>query len=112
MDIQKKKELIQAVLDAPSACAEFKAAAEAAMKALGTDGEDAAFVALVAEAREDICTIDDVLGFFASDRAKQFFGEEGAAAKLAHAQERKAAGELYCDCPGCTAAKALMDAEL
>ena len=42
---------------------------------------------------------------------KSFFGEEVAAQKLAHAKEIKAQGALYCDCPGCTAAKALIDNE-
>ncbi len=111
MDLAKKKELVQAVLDAPSACAPFKAAAEKWMDAAGTADEAAAAAALVAEAKDDICSIDDVMGFFASETAAKIFGAEGAAAKLAHAKEIKAAGAVYCDCPGCTAAKALMDAE-
>jgi len=106
-----KKELAQAVLDAYSACPEFKAAAQAYLDAQGTEKEAEAGKMLVAEAKEDICSIDNTIGFMASDMAKQIFGEEVAAQKLAHAKEIKAAGAIYCDCPGCTAAKAIMDNE-
>lgn len=103
------KELAQAVIDAPSACAEFKEAAKNYINAIGTDDEKKMGAMLVAEAKEDICTIDDVIGFFATDMAKQIFGEDGAAAKLAHAQEIKANDAIFCDCPGCTAALAIIN---
>ena len=98
------KELAQAVLDAPSACPELKDAAQNYIDAIGTDKEPEACKILVAEAEEDICTIDNTIDFFSTDMAKQIFGEEGAAQKLAHAREAKANGAIYCDCPGCTAA--------
>ena len=39
----------------------------------------------------------------------QIFGAEGAAGLLAHAQELKAAGAKYCDCPACAAAAAILE---
>ena len=93
MTAEKKNELAQAVLDAPSACPEFKECAKAYLDANEADKEEKAKI-LIAEAKEDISPIDDV-----------------AAQKLAHAKEIKAQGALYCDCPGCTAAKALIDNE-
>ena len=101
--------MAQAVLDAPSACPEFKEAAQKFIDAIGTNAEKDAAAALVAEAKEDICTIDDVIGFFATDMAKDIFGAEVAAQKLAHAKETKAQGAIYCDCPGCTAALEIIE---
>ena len=36
-----------------------------------------------------------------SEQGKGIFGEKGAADMLAHAQERKAAGAMFCDCAAC-----------
>lgn len=98
------KELAQAVLDAPSACPEFKEAAQNYLNAIGTDDEKKASEILVAEAEEDISPIDGIIEFFATDMAKDIFGAEVAAQKLAHAKEIKEQGAIYCDCPGCKAA--------
>ncbi|MBE6720736.1 MAG: molecular chaperone Hsp90 [Ruminococcaceae bacterium] len=98
------KELAQAVLDAPSACPEFKEAAQNYLNAIGTDDEKKAGEILVTEAEEDISPIDGTIEFFATDMAKDIFGAEVAAQKLAHAKEIKEQGAIYCDCPGCKAA--------
>ena len=98
------KAMAQAVLDAPSACPEFKEAAQKYIDAIGTDAEKDAAAALVAEAKEDISPIDGTIAFFATDMAKDIFGADLAAQKLAHAKEIKEQGAIYCDCPGCTAA--------
>ncbi len=111
MNIEEKRALAQSAIDAASSCPEFKEAAQNYISALGTDGEATAAAALVAEAKEDISPIDGTIAFFGSDMAKQIFGEELAAEKLAHAKEIKAKGAVYCDCPGCLAAKAIIDAE-
>ncbi len=110
MTAEMKNELVQAVLDAPSACPEFKECAKAYLEASDSDKSEKAKI-LIAEAKEDINPIDGTIEFFASDMGKSFFGDEVAAQKLAHAKEIKAQGALYCDCPGCTAAKALIDNE-
>ena len=103
------RELAQAVLDAPSACAEFKEAAQCYIDAIGTEKEAEAGKNLVAEAEEDIQSIDNTIEFFKTDLANQIFGADVAKEKLAHAQEIKANGAIYCDCPGCTAALAIIE---
>ena len=104
-----KKELAQAVLEAQSACPELKEAAQSFIDSTGTENEKEAGRILVAEAEEDICFIDGTIAFFESDMAKQIFGEEDAGEKLAAAKEAKANGAVYCNCPGCTAAKGIID---
>lgn len=46
-------------------------------------------------------TVDDLIAFAGSETGKQVFGEQGAAATVAHTQERKAAGARWCDCAAC-----------
>ncbi len=101
--------LAEAVLSAVSACPEFKEAAQSFINAFGTEKEAEAEKNLVAQAEDGICGIDDVLGFFGSSAAETLFGALGAKEKLAHAQEIKAQGAVYCDCPACKAAKAILD---
>lgn len=107
----KTKELAQAALDAVSACAELKEAAQNYINAIGTDKEAEAGKILVAEAKEDICSIDNTIAFFESEMAPKIFGADIASEKLAHAKEIKANGAIYCDCPGCTAALAIIENE-
>lgn len=102
-------ELAKAVLDAVSACPEFKQAAQDYIDAVGTDGEKKAAEILIAEAEEDICSIDNIIKFFSGEMAVKIFGEAIAADKLAHMKQAKADGAIYCDCPGCSAAKAIID---
>ena len=104
-----KKALAQAVLDAQSACPELKEAAQKFIDSTGTEKEAEAGKILLAEAEEDICFIDGTIAFFESDMAKQIFGEEGAKEKLEGAKQAKANGAVYCNCPGCTAAKGIID---
>ncbi|MBQ8077704.1 MAG: molecular chaperone Hsp90 [Eubacterium sp.] len=105
------KAMAQAVLDAPSACPEFKETAQNYINAIGTDAEKDAATALVAEAKEDISPIDGTIAFFATDMAKDIFGADVAAQKLAHAKEIREQGAIYCDCPGCTAALEIINNE-
>ena len=81
-----KNELIQTVktmIVAPSCCADLKAAGQKWLDAVGTAEEKAAGAALLQEIKDDVCTIDDVLGFFASPAAEAHFGAEQAKALLA-----------------------------
>lgn len=52
-------------------------------------------------------TIDGVIAFLEGP-AKEVFGEEEAAKRLAAQQERKKAGAKWCDCPSCTAATEIL----
>jgi len=110
MTIEEKKALAQAVLDADSACPEFKEVAQKYIDAIGTENEQAAGKALVEEAAEDIQPIGNSLAFFSSEMGKEFFGEELQAQMIQKATEVIASGGQYCFCPGCTAAKAIIDA--
>ena len=41
--------------------------------------------------------------------ANELFGKEAAHAMLKHAEEIKAQGAEFCDCPGCIACKDIID---
>ncbi len=99
----------QNLLAAPSCSKEARAAAETWLAALGSGNEDAATAAYAAALRELIMPIDGLLAFASSPKAAEIFGKEKAAAVLKHAQELKAQGVAYCDCPACTAVKAILD---
>ena len=109
MELAKKKEMVQAVLDAPSACAELKAVAAEWLAAAGTDKEEEVGRRLIAELEDDVMPIDAVIGFFGSETAAGIFGREKAASMKVHMEEVKAAGGKYCDCAACTAGKAILD---
>ncbi len=102
-------EQAKAILEAGSACQEIKEAAQNWLDAAGTDKEEAAKDALVAEAKEDITTIEDLIALAESDMGKQIFGEEGAAATAAAAKEAKANGAKYCICPACAACEKIIE---
>ena len=108
------RELLKArvndLLAAPCACAEAKEAANRWLSAVATADEDAETAKLVAEMKEDIEPIDDLLAFASSDLAVKIFGQEKATGFLAHAKELKAAGALWCDCPACSAALGIIEA--
>ena len=107
-----KNDLIQKVKDviaASSCCAEAKAAAQSYLDSLGTDGEQAAAKALLAELDEDVCSIGDLVAFAESDHGKAIFGEEKAAAMAAAAKKAQADGAKYCICPACAAGGAILD---
>ena len=103
------QELTKDLLAAPSACAEVKEAAQNYLDSIGKENEGAAAKTFVTELEEDIMPLDGLIAFAGSDMGAKVFGEEGARNILAHAKDRKAAGEKYCDCPACAACEALLD---
>lgn len=103
------KEQTAALIAAPSCSAEAKAAAEKWLTAVGTAEEAEATKAYVAELEADIMPIDGLIAFAGSDAGVGVFGEELAKNILAHAEEIKAAGAEYCDCPACAACKAILE---
>jgi hypothetical protein len=88
---------------APSASEATKKAAQAWKDAVAVaDADaDAATQTLLDAISEHQTTIDDVIAFAKSDKAKQIYGEQGAARMLAHEEKRKKAGAKFCDCPAC-----------
>lgn len=103
------KEQTAALIAAPSCSAEAKAAAEKWLAAVGTAEEAEATKAYVAELEADIMPIDGLIAFAGSDAGVGVFGAELAKNILAHAEEIKAAGAEYCDCPACAACKAILE---
>lgn len=103
------RELTEDLLNAHSACKEIKEAAKNYLDAVGTEKEAEAAKLYIAELEADIMSIDGLIGFAESDMGAKIFGEEAAKNILAHAKERKAAGEKYCDCPACAACEALLN---
>ena len=103
------KEQTAALIAAPSCSAEAKTAAEKWLAAVGTAEEAEATKAYVAELEADIMPIDGLIGFAGSEAGVGVFGAEMAKNVLAHAEEIKAAGAEYCDCPACAACKAILE---
>lgn len=97
------KEQTEALIAAPSACKEVKAAAEKWLSAIGTESEKAETEAYLKELEEDIEPIDQLLVFLRSPLAAEYLGEEIAKAFLERSIKRQAEGEKYCDCPACAA---------
>lgn len=97
------------LLAAPSACPEVKAAANAWLVAIGTDKEAESTAKYIAELEADIMPIDGLIAFGQTELALQIFGAEGVKGLQAHAQELKASGAKYCDCPACAPCKAILD---
>lgn len=103
------KEQTAALIAAPSCSAEAKAAAEKWLAAVGTAEEAEATKAYVAELEADIMPIDGLIAFAGSEAGVGVFGAELAKNILAHAEDIKAAGAEYCDCPACAACKAILE---
>ena len=108
MDKQALIEKIKAMAAAPSCCPELTAAVQSYFDALGTDKEKVAAQNLIAEIEGDITTIDNLVAFAHSDRAKEIFGE-GQKGFAAHADELKASGAKYCDCGACAPALEILN---
>lgn len=53
--------------------------------------------------------IDGLISFAGSDMGAQVFGADDAKRSWAHAEEIKASGAKYCDCPACAACEALLN---
>lgn len=104
-----KIEMVKEILKAESACKELKEVAQNYLDAAGTVNEHDAAEKLVAECEADVMKCKDVVAFMKTDAAKAHLGEEVAAGILAHEEALLAKGIEYCDCPGCTAGKRVMD---
>ena len=95
--VEKTRQLIQA----PTCSSETKAAAQKWLDAVGTDAEKSETKKYIDELEADIMPIDQLIGFAQSEKGVEYFGADTAAGIVAHANEIKAAGAKYCDCPAC-----------
>ena len=115
MDDKKKavvKEKVEELINSATCCQGAKDAGKAWLSACGTDKEDEAYKALIAELKEDIVTVDGLIEFAESEAgAAVFGGAEAAKGVAAHGHEIKAAGAKYCDCPACKAVEAILELE-
>lgn len=68
---QKMVDAVKEMVQAPSCCAELKTAGKEWLEAVGTEEQGEKAVALLAEAKVDICTIDQVYDLFVSDTGKK-----------------------------------------
>ena len=100
---------VEAMIAAPSCCRELKDAGQKWLAAVGTAEEKNAGAALLAEIREDVCTLDQTIPIFESEAAARIFGAEKARAMAAHAREIKASGAKWCDCAACAAGVKIME---
>lgn len=97
------------LMSAESCSSEAKAAAQSWLDAIGTENEAAETKKYIAELEADIMPVDRLISFAESDQGTQIFGADVAKGIAAHGKEIKAAGEKYCDCPACGAAKAIIE---
>ena len=102
-------EKVNALAAAPTVCAELKEKAQEFISAAGTEKESEAGEKLVKEIEECVSPVDGLIAFFASDKAKEIFGKEKAEEIYNHGVEITANGALYCDCPACAAALAVLE---
>ena len=100
------KELVQALLDAPTSNPTLKEFAQSWINAEGKPEQEELTKQLVSVAEQNIALIDETIGFAGSELATQILG---AANLLQHAKDIKAKGAEFCDCPGCTACKHVID---
>ena len=103
------KELVQALLDAPTSNPTVKEFAQSWINAEGKPEQEELTKQLVSVAEQNIALIDETIGFAGSELATQILGAEGAANLLQHAKDIKAQGAEFCDCPGCVACKHVID---
>ena len=102
-------QLVQALLDAPTSNETVKEFAQSWLNAEGKPEKEELTTQLVSVAEQNIALIDETIGFAGSELATQILGAEGAANLLQHAKYIKAKGAEFCDCPGCTACKHVID---
>ena len=102
-------QLVQALLDAPTSNETVKEFAQSWLDAEGTEKQADLTKQLVSIAEQNIALIDETIGFAGSELAVQILGKEGAANLLQHTKDIKAQGAEFCDCPGCVAAKNIID---
>ena len=103
------KELVQALLDAPTSNPTLKEFAQSWINAEGKPEQEELTKQLVSVAEQNIALIDETIGFAGSELGTQILGAEGAANLLQHAKYIKSKVAEFCDCPGCVAAKHIID---
>ncbi len=99
------------LLEAASCNEDTAQAAKKWLAAVGTAQEKEATAQYLVDLKTCIMPIEGLISFAESEAGEKVFGKEIAAHVAVHAKEIKAAGAVYCDCPACTAVKAILDCE-
>ncbi|MCH3950392.1 MAG: hypothetical protein LKE33_05600 [Acidaminococcus sp.] len=102
------KSKVKETMEAPTCCAELKAACKAWLESVGTPAQKEKTAALIKELEEDVSTLDHVIPFFESPAGEKALGKDTAAQFAKKARELKAQGATYCFCPACTAGSFLL----
>jgi len=63
----------------------------------------------VAQLKDGVCSVEDMVGFLGSKEAVEKFGKEIQEKFFAHAKELKEAGAKFCDCPACQKAREILE---
>lgn len=105
--IAKAKEMIAS----PTCCEDLKVVTNAWIDSIGKANEHEMAAKLISEVKEDVMPIDGVITFMHSDVAVQHLGADKASAIAKHAEEVKAKGGKFCDCPACSAGLVLLKHE-
>ncbi len=102
------KAKVEAMIAAPSCCAELKAAAQAWLDTYNDGNKNQAdSKALVAALEESITDIDSCIAFLKSDAGKSIYGDARDEA-VAAAEKDKANGETVCTCSACRLAAEIL----
>ena len=62
----------------------------------------------IAKLKESISTFSENIDFFGSKEGEDLVGKEAAEQIRKHAEEMKAQGKTFCDCPACTKAREIL----
>ena len=62
----------------------------------------------VAKLKESVATLSETIDFFGSKEGEDLLGKEAAEQIRKHAEEMKALGKTFCDCPACTKAREIL----
>ena len=111
MTQETKNEMIrltQELIAAQTCSDEARQAARRWLDALDTPAQSAQTQAYIAELEEDLMPIEQLIAFARSEKGAAYFGAQKAAEIAAHAEQIKANGAAYCDCPACAAAEAIL----
>ena len=63
---------------------------------------------LIAKLKEGIATVNETIEHFSDPKVRSDIGEEAAEQIKKHAEELKAQGKKFCDCPACTKAREIL----
>lgn len=101
-------EKTHALMQASSCYPGLKKAAQAWLDSVGKSDQTAQTENYIKELESDVMPIGDLIDFAKSSAGIKEFGADMAVKVAKHAEEIKNKGAVYCDCPACAAALAIL----